>query len=574
MIMLITNYMTTNFVNCTMEDTLEDVIEMFLNTHSKILPVVNGEGVLIGIVTKNKIFRLLASKELSETRIVDFYIDNPIFLKEMDSLGEARIHLLKHYVGHAPVVNEEMKPIGLLSTQELLDSYSIVYNQFTSVVDFAYDAIILVNKDAKIMMVNNSFSDLFQLSSKEVLSKSTSDLFPELDIENIMERGTNISNTPQIINGMQCLISINLIKENGELNSAICKISFRGLTNLQEALTKVKRLEKQVLAYKDEIHNSKGTKYTFHDIAGESRTIKKVKHEAMLASKTISTVLITGETGTGKELFAQGIHAASSQYGRFVEVNCAAIPPELLESEFFGYEGGAFTGAKSSGMKGKFELAQNGTIFLDEIGDMPLPLQAKLLRVLQEKEFHPIGSSKTIHLNTKIVAATNRDLEKLIRDGKFREDLYYRLNIMSLTIPPLRERIEDVPEIVNGIINNLNQSGFYVKGVTHSALVKLMEYSWPGNVRELQNIIERAANICIGDYIDVDDITSIPGRVGELSTVSDEGGYNFKKRINITEKDTIVEALREADGNKTRASELLGISRPWLYKKMKEYGLY
>ncbi|MDQ1005315.1 transcriptional regulator with PAS, ATPase and Fis domain [Neobacillus niacini] len=568
--MLITDYMSTNFVSCTMEETLEDVTAKFLNTPSKILPVVNEENVLIGIVTQNKIFRLLASKISFKTNIRDFYIANPIFLSEMDSREEARIYLLKHNVGHAPVINKERNPIGLLSTQELLDSYNIVHNQLTSLIDFAYDAMILVNKNAEITMVNNSFSDLFQLSSKEVLFKSTSDLFPELEIENIMKHGTSISNIPQIIGGQQCLISIKLVRENGVVNSAICKISFRGLKNLQEALTKVKRLEEQVSAYKDEIHNSKGTKYTLHDIAGESKVIRKVKDDAMLASKSLSTVLITGETGTGKELFAQGIHAASNQAGRFVEINCAAIPSELLESELFGYAGGAFTGAKPGGMKGKFELAQNGTIFLDEIGDMPLPLQAKLLRVLQEKEFRPIGSPKTIHLNTKIIAATHQNIRKLIQDGKFREDLFYRLNIMTLTIPPLRQRMEDVPDIINHIIEQLNQDGFYIRGVTHSALTKLMSHSWPGNVRELHNVLERAANLKTGDYIDVDDLSSIPDNSEGIST---ENTYNYQERINMTEKETIVSALKEAQGNKTRASKLLGISRPWLYKKMKEYGV-
>jgi transcriptional regulator with PAS, ATPase and Fis domain len=553
-----------------MEDTLEDVTVKFLNTPSKILPVVNGENVLIGIVTQNKIFRLLASKISFKTNIRDFYIANPISLSEMDSREEARIYLLKHNFGHAPVINKEGNPIGLLSTQELLDSYNIVHNQLTSLIDFAYDAMILVNKNAQITMVNNSFFDLFKLSSKEILFKSTSDLFPELEIENIMKRGTSISNMPQIIGGQHCLISIKLIRENGVVNSAICKISFRGLKNLQEALTKVKRLEKQVSAYKDELHNSKGTKYTLHDIVGESKVIRKVKSDALQASKSLSTVLITGETGTGKELFAQGVHAASNQAGRFVEINCAAIPPELLESELFGYEGGAFTGAKPNGMKGKFELAQDGTIFLDEIGDMPLPLQVKLLRVLQEKEFQPIGSSKTIHLNTKIIAATHQNLKKLIQDGKFREDLFYRLNIMTLTIPPLRQRMEDIPSIINHIIQQLNQNGFYIRGVTHSALTKLMSHSWPGNVRELQNVLERAANFRTGDYIDVDDLSSIPENSEEISI---EYTYNYKKRINMTEKETIVSALKEAHGNKTKASKLLGISRPWLYKKMNEYGL-
>ena len=286
----------------------------------------------------------------------------------------------------------------------------------------------------------------------------------------------------------------------------------------------------------------------------------------------MSTVLIIGESGTGKELFAQGIHAASGQPGPFVQVNCAAVPPELLESEFFGYADGAFTGAKKGGLKGKFELAQNGTIFLDEIGDMALPLQTKILRVLQEKEFQPIGSSKTIHLHTKIIAATNQNIEQLIIEGKFREDLYYRLNIMRLNIPPLRERIEDLPDIIHAIINRLNQGGFYIKGVTHFALTKLMKHTWPGNVRELQNILERAANLKTSDYIDADDIPTFNHDIEE-KIISPQSTSTYKDMIHSTEKDLINTALKEAKGNKTKASQLLGISRPWLYTKMKKYNL-
>lgn len=545
---------------------------MFIQTHSNLLPVVDESNKLIGIITKNKIFQLLITISSFDTSIDPYYTPNPIYLHPNDSVDETRRLLLKHNVGHAPVVNNDMEPVGVVSTKQLLSSYSIVYSQLSSVLEIAYDAIILVNKKAEITMVNKGFTDLFGLKSKDVLHRRTTDLFPELDIESVIRSGISIHNSPQLIEGYQSLISILPIKENGEIISAICKVTFRGLTQLHEALTKVKKLEKQISYYQHEIHEMKGTKYTFFDIAGESGALRKVKHEANLASKSMSTVLIIGESGTGKELFAQGIHAASGQTGSFVQVNCAAVPPELLESEFFGYGDGAFTGAKKGGMKGKFELAQNGTIFLDEIGDMSLPLQTKILRVLQEKEFQPIGSSKTIHLNTKIIAATNQNIEQLVKDGKFREDLYYRLNIMRLNIPPLRERMEDLPDIIHTIIRRLNQSGFYIKGVTHSAVTKLMKHSWPGNVRELQNVLERAANLKTGDYIDADEIPTFDSFPQEV-LVSQPVLSTFKDRMGTTEKDMIISALKEAKGNKTKASEILGISRPWLYAKMKKYQL-
>ncbi|MBP2240248.1 transcriptional regulator with PAS, ATPase and Fis domain [Cytobacillus eiseniae] len=346
-----------------------------------------------------------------------------------------------------------------------------------------------------------------------------------------------------MIQGQQCLISILPIMKNGETISAVCKVTYRGLTHLHTALTKVRKLEKQVNAYQTEISDLKGTKYTLFDFSGELEAIRKIKHEATLASKSMSTVLIIGDSGTGKELFAQGIHVSSGQMGAFVQVNCAAIPADLLESELFGYADGAFTGAKRGGMKGKFELAQNGTIFLDEIGDMLLPLQTKILRVLQEKEFQPIGSSKTIHLNTKIIAATNQNIEQLVREGKFREDLYYRLNIIRLNIPPLRKRMVDLPDITYEMINRLNQSGFYIKGITHSALTKLMKHSWPGNVRELQNVLERAANLKTGDYIDGDDIPTF----NDLLKENADPHYpspTYKEIFQKSEKEMIVAALK------------------------------
>lgn len=570
--MFISDLMNTDFICCSKNDKLGDVLPQFTKTNSNLLPIVDSSHKLIGIITKNKLFQLLSSRPSFNITIEKYCNFRPVFLHPTDAVEDARQLLLKHNIGHAPVVNHEMVPVGVMSTNELLSSYSMVYSQLTSVLEIAYDAIILVNKNAEISMVNKGFSDLFGLHRKDVLNKSTTELFPELEIENVIKTGISIDNVPHLIEGQQSLISIKPIKENGEIISAICKITYRGLTHLHDAITKVRKLEKQINDYQIKINEIKGTKYTLFDIAGESKVIQKVKNEAALAAKTMSTVLIIGESGTGKELFAQGIHAASGQMGPFIEVNCAAIPPELLESEFFGYADGAFTGAKKGGMKGKFELAQNGTIFLDEIGDMSLHLQTKILRVLQEKEFQPIGSSKTIHLNTKIIAATNQNIEKLVSEGKFREDLYYRLNIIRLNIPPLRERIEDLPDIIQAVVNRLNQNGFYIKGVTHLALTKLMKYKWPGNIRELQNVLERAANLKSGDYIDAEHIPAFTDLQEDVVPVA-SSPLTYKERIKTTEKDMIIAALKEANGNKSKASQLLGISRPWLYAKLKKYNL-
>lgn len=221
------------------------------------------------------------------------------------------------------------------------------------------------------------------------------------------------------------------------------------------------------------------------------------------ASETISTVLIRGESGTGKELIAKAIHSNSDRSNKpFVKVNCASIPENLLESELFGHEKGAFTGAIQS-KPGKFAIADTGTIFLDEIGDMPVSMQVKLLRVLQEREIESVGGITSRKIDVRVIAATNRDLEKMIKDGSFREDLYYRLNVLSINPPPLRDRKEDIPDLVEHFINKLNKKlNKTILGIKQDALDLLIDYSWPGNIRELENIMERAINLCDGDYID------------------------------------------------------------------------
>jgi transcriptional regulator with PAS, ATPase and Fis domain len=451
-----------------------------------------------------------------------------------------------------------------------------------SVVELAYDGIILVDKQMEITMVNKGFCDLYNMTEEDLLGKSITQTFPDLGLEEVVRTGVTLNNVPKLIGDTQSLITVLPLKDENINVGAICKITYQGLIQLQGALQKVNKLEQQITYYQKELNEIRGTKYSLADIVGDSQPIRRAKTEALAASRSRSTVLLLGESGTGKELFAHGIHAASQQTGMFVQVNCAAIPHELLESEFFGYAEGAFTGAKKGGKKGKLEMAQNGTLFLDEIGDMPLQLQTKMLRVLQEKEYEPVGSNRTFQLDTKIIAATNQNLEQLIAEGKFREDLYYRLNIMRIEIPPLRDRMEDMPDIVNSIISHLNRSGFQLNGITHSSLTKLLNYDWPGNIRELQNLLERAANLTQNHYIDIEQLPdSFHARLHVNSEQSEHQLFTPKKitsesfisSMEKTEKELIQTALQEAGGNKSQASRILGISRTWLYAKIKQYQL-
>lgn len=297
--------------------------------------------------------------------------------------------------------------------------------------------------------------------------------------------------------------------------------------------------------------------------------MEKLKKSAAKAAKGRSTVLIRGESGTGKELFAHAIHNSSARSeGKFVVVNCAAIPEDLLESEFFGYEEGAFTGAKQRGKIGKFDLANGGTLFLDEIGDMSLSLQAKLLRVLQEREFYRVGGNVRVKVDVRIIAATNRNLEEMVRQGEFREDLYYRLNVISLNIPPLRDRVQDVEYLITELMKELNSMlGTSITGISSQAKTALLRYEWPGNVRELRNVLERAMTFAEHGKIQSEDLPDY--LLSQLSSPLIE-------QISLAEDaelGAIRKALSQTNGNKAKAAKLLGISRSGLYEKIKKYQL-
>ena len=292
-----------------------------------------------------------------------------------------------------------------------------------------------------------------------------------------------------------------------------------------------------------------------------------------MAATNTSPVLVTGESGTGKELFAQAIHhAGPRRLQPFIQINCAAIPKDLLESELFGYERGAFTGALTGGKPGKFEIADQGTIFLDEIGDLPIEMQPKLLRVLEEKCFERVGGNTLIRSDFRLIAATNQDLEGLIARGQFRKDLYYRLNVISLNIPPLRERMEDIEPLALHILAKLAcKNGYPVIRINIEALAALARHSWQGNARELSNILERAVLTMRGDEIQRSDLPFVGCE--KLTNRADIAMQPIRTIYADAEKTAILAALQNTGNNKSKAADLLGIHRTLLYRKLKKYGL-
>lgn len=310
-------------------------------------------------------------------------------------------------------------------------------------------------------------------------------------------------------------------------------------------------------------------------IVGRSQKMKQVLETVAMVAPTEATVLILGESGTGKELIANALHQGSSRTDkRFIKVNCAALPETLLESELFGHEKGAFTGAVTR-RPGRFELADGGTIFLDEIGEMTLATQTKLLRVLQEREFEPLGSTRTVKVDIRVITASNRVLREEVRKGNFREDLFYRLNVVPITLPPLRERREDIPLLMEHFLTIYNEkNGRNLLGFHPRALDAVMRYSWPGNIRELENVVERAVILSKDDYVPFAELPeAIRGASGDQLSEQMREGIRPGMTIREMEKELIIKTLEDNDGNRTRAARVLGITRRTLQHKLKEYDL-
>jgi two-component system response regulator HydG len=330
-----------------------------------------------------------------------------------------------------------------------------------------------------------------------------------------------------------------------------------------------RELEKENLYLKERL----GDRFDFANIIGRSPAMTELFETLALVAPSEATVLIVGESGTGKEIVANAIHQNSPRSERpFIKVNCAALPETLLESELFGHERGAFTGA-SAKKQGRFHLAHTGSIFLDEIGEMAPATQAKILRVLQEREFEPLGSTRTVKVDTRVIVATNKDLEEEIQKGHFREDLYYRLNVVRVEVPPLRRRREDIPLLADFFLKQYAEKNRrLIKGFTPRAMDLLMRHAWPGNVRELENVVERAVIMTRGDMISPDDL---PDTIRELDKEAEKVGVDLTpgKSLKEVEREMILRTLEETGGNRTHAADILGISRRTLQLKLKEYGV-
>ena len=438
----------------------------------------------------------------------------------------------------------------------------------------AYEGLLITDVHGVILKVNEAYARFLETSITGLIGRHVTEVIENTRMHLVAKSGVAEIAQLQRIKGHQMICSRIPIFENGQVVAVVGKVMFQNIEDLFSFTENFKKLTTELEFYKSELSKHLSAKYSFNHIVGISKELEWVKELGRKVAMSTTTVLLKGESGTGKELFAHAIHNCSQRaLGPFIKVNCAAIPETLFESELFGYREGAFTGAQKKGKKGKFALADKGTIFLDEISELPLTMQVKLLRVLQEKEIEPVGAEASEAVDVRIIAASNRDLETLVKNGLFRHDLYYRLNVVMLEIPPLRSRRDDIPLLTQFHLQQLEkETGIPVEGVEAEVAEILQRYDWPGNVRELRNVLEQAMYVKAGPTILCRDIPKALVK-GVRLPVAPETGRSLKHITRLAEEDAIRTALNEEKGDKLAAAARLGISKSSLYAKVDQYDI-
>ena len=569
-------------VNCfvTERTSLKEAVELIDRKKWNLLPVTDQSRKLVGIFTRSSLLQMVL-EELPLSTPIKKYIKEQVETVSVDTPYEKVEEIVKNSkVGTGVVVDDEYRVVGfltktdmvmsLLQTSQELQTIKNLKRTLETAIDHAFDGIVMTDEKKVIQMVSPPLLELFNLPLEKVLYQPASNVLPQLQLELVFESETAEVSGFLEMKGIKYIVHRIPILEDGKVIGAIGKVVFRQLNEVSELFKKLQKAENKANFYHQQYQKSESARFTWEHILSVDPYMEKLKKSAAKAAKGRSTVLIRGESGTGKELFAHAIHNSSARStGKFVVVNCAAIPEDLLESEFFGYEEGAFTGAKLKGKIGKFDLANGGTLFLDEIGDMSLTLQAKLLRVLQEREFYRVGGTVRIQVDVRIIAATNRNLEEMVKEGLFREDLYYRLNVISLNVPPLRDRLYDPDFLIGKFMVEFNQIlGTSITGIEEMAREALLGYDWPGNVRELRNVMERAMTFAESGKIKYEDLPDYL-----LKQVNKTEPAQKVSMVETAELEAIKKALIQVQGNKVQAARLLGISRSGLYEKIKKYKL-
>ncbi len=558
--------------------TIEDAINFIMSNNTLIVPVIDPQQKYAGIMTRNSLLKGLQQGLTIQDTVEGCVVEGIPCCQPEDHLATISRSMLG-----AVVVNTHREVLGIVNPRHLssmthlyneLDSVKQLIRELEAIVNSSYDGIFITDGSGLVLRLNSAYERISGINAEEVLGKTMQQLVNEgvydksATLQVIEQRKIiTIAQTIRRTN-KQILVTGNpVFDEKGNLSRVVTNV--RDITELNSLQCQLQKTKEQTLKYEAELKHLRSLQIKDNGIVFGSEAMARVIELAMKVAHVDTTVLITGESGTGKELIAKLIHEQGKGISKsFIKINCAAIPEQLLESELFGYVGGAFTGAKKEGKPGLFELAHQGTLFLDEVGEMPLLLQAKLLRALQEKEIIRVGSTTPIEVHVKIIAATNRDLAKMVKSGTFREDLYYRLMVVPIQIPPLRERKEDIPLLVKYLIDKLNKRFNFNSRVSPQLVDKLTEYCWPGNVRELEHVLERMMITSTEEELS---LNLLPVELRQKISLP-KRGTKLKDAVAQTEAYLLEDTYNEYQSWQ-KVAEVLGVDRTTIFRKAVKYGL-
>jgi len=431
--------------------------------------------------------------------------------------------------------------------------------------------VVVVDARSCIAYLNAPYADFLEVDPLAAVGRPVSEVIENTRMPEVVASGKAELAQLQLVRGHHMIAHRYPVRAGGRVIGAIGTVIYHDTWEWRQMNAQVRALEAEVDYYRQALDARAGARWQLTDVVGESEAMRMLNAKVRKIAPGDASVLIRGESGTGKELYAHALHRLSERAdGPFIKLNCAAIPEQLLEAELFGYEDGAFTGARKGGKPGKFQLAHGGTLFLDEIGDMPPAMQVKLLRVLQDREVEAVGATRLVPVDVRVIAATHRPLEALVERGEFREDLFYRINVVPLAIPPLRERREDIPGLARHLLSRLaERRGRRCPTLGDAALACLCRHAWPGNVRELENVLE-AAFYLGGSHLDVDDL---PEALRGAAVLPERAARSLRATLAEAERQALERALGECGGNRTQAARCLGIAKSSLYEKLARHGL-
>lgn len=559
-----------------LEDTdIENINEIMLLKRQDEVLVKDDNQQIVGIVTKNDLTKSLTRGIDRKSPVRDIMTSKVIFMPPHLPLFDAKTKMRSLGISRAPVMDDEGNLLGLLTGKSICDGFSSQLEKVVMfqklVMDSIKTAICILDVEHEILAYNKTFEKLFSPMN-----------FPNMNLNNFLP-GNLVDEIKRGKHPMDDIyfegegdreftLSTRSFEFDEKLKGLI--VNIEEISNLVKLIKELDKTSHKLSSLEERLNSMKGQEYSFGSLVSKNPEMIKAIGLAKKIAPTMAPLLIKGESGTGKELLANAVHENSGRKNcPMIKVNCAAIPQNLFESELFGYEEGAFTGASRYGKTGLLELADKGTIFLDEIGELPMEMQAKLLRFLQDQTFYKVGGTSPIRVDVRIISATNKDLEMLIQEEKFREDLYYRINVITIDIPPLRKRSEDIIGIVNTLIkDSQHRYGKRIEQIDSTVLQKFLDYSWPGNVRELKNVIERMVILSEDGKIKKDYLPKYL-RQKEAMLISSGQISELDKAVDMAEKQVIYETLEKFSYNKTKTAKALKISRSTLYNKLKQYSI-